>query len=278
MQYRDIWIGSPNFSPGRAGQTPFGPCPIGVVVHVSVGLRDGVQSWFQNRASRASAQKLVCKDGDRLVFVADEDSAWTHGKVNKPNLADPIIRYLVNHDIDMNAALVGIETERASHTERLTPDQQASLNEEIVRLHEQFGWPRDGSRVFGHHEIDSVDRPYCPSLSPEEWASVLRALGASATPAVDPYATNTNLLNALVAQHYPGDARDRLLGDLVRRAMLRAKSAGFPSSDSEAAAFYQKAALHTLDGKLYGFFRFGDVSAAALERAGALVWEEGVKG
>lgn len=177
--YLDLWVGSPNFWPGRQNLvTPFGTAPIGMVFHVSIGGRVGVQSWFQDPTSNASAQKLVCKDGDRLVFVADEDTAWTHGDVDGPNTDDPIIAYLVDNGINPNRALIGIETERLSHTERLTPEQLESCCEEAMRLHRKFGWPRDGSRIFGHDEINSVDRAYCPRFSRGEWDAIVAAVAA----------------------------------------------------------------------------------------------------
>ena len=77
-------------------------------------------------------------------------------------------------------------------------------------------------------------------------------------------AGNQRLLFDTIARDYPGDEAARYLGGLVREGRLRAKAAGFGQSDDERVAIYQKGALHTLGGYVYGFF---DDAAADLDPA-----------
>lgn len=156
-----------------------------VVIHVSEGGRAGVEAWFRNPASEASAHYLVNKDGTIWRFVDEGDTAWANGKLNQPNLADPLIAGWQASGLNPNRATISVETER-QWTERLTPPQLTALAWLCADIHRRYGLPTDGSRLLGHNEFDSVDRARCPSLSPEEWDALVAALAAPAPPVPAP--------------------------------------------------------------------------------------------
>lgn len=174
-----------NVWPGRAGN------PVeAVVIHVSEGGKAGVDSWFHNPASEASAHYLVNKDGTIWQFVEEGDTAWSNGVVKSPNLADPLIAGWVSKGINPNRRTIAIETER-NWQERLTAPQLAALAWLCADLHRRYKLPTDGSRLLGHNEIDGVDRAHCPSLSAAEWSALVKAVGGAApvpvpTPPVQP--------------------------------------------------------------------------------------------
>lgn len=159
-----------------------------VVLHVAEGTEAGTTSWFSNPASEASSHYFICKDGRVLRFVREEDTAWTNGKVQRPNLADPLIARWVGAGINPNRRTISVETERFWR-ERLTPAQLAATAALVADIHRRHGLPTDGSRLLGHNEIDSVDRARCPSLSRAEWDALVAALNApppTPPPASDP--------------------------------------------------------------------------------------------
>lgn len=168
-----------NFWAGRNGN------PVeAVVIHVSEGGKAGVDSWFHNPASEASAHYLVNKDGTIWQFVEEADTAWANGKEQNPNLADPLVKKWHDAGINPNRRTIAIETER-QWTERLTVPQLASLVWLCADLHRRYHLPTDGSSLLGHNEIDSVDRAHCPSLSAAEWSALVRGLaGVVPTPPI----------------------------------------------------------------------------------------------
>lgn len=152
-----------NFWPGRNGH------PIeSVVYHVAEGSRSSVTSWFNNPDSEASTQVLVCKDGTRLRYVRDQDTAWANGVMAEPNMADPIIANWKNSNINPNRRTLSVETERY-WKDRMTSPQIKSLAELSVIWHRAHGLPNNGSRMQGHGEIDGVNRQHCPSFTQGEW-------------------------------------------------------------------------------------------------------------
>lgn len=167
-----------NFWPGRNGN------PVeAVVIHVSEGGKAGVDSWFHNPDSEASAHYLVNKDGTIWQFVEEADTAWANGKLNKPNLAEPLIAKWSASGTNPNRTTVSIETERMWQ-ERLTAPQLASLAWLCADLHRRYGLPTDGSRLLAHSEFDSVDRAHCPSLSADEWSALVKGLANAPTPPI----------------------------------------------------------------------------------------------
>jgi N-acetylmuramoyl-L-alanine amidase len=144
-----IWNPSPNYREGRGGKTL-----IAIVNHITAGLMPGTLSWLKNPASQASAHYLVTKDGRIYQLVADEDTAWHSGIVNRPN-------WPLYDGTNPNSYTLGIEHE-ALAGEALTEAQyQATLS-----LHRQlvnkWGIPVGQDHIIGHNRIDSVNRSNDP--------------------------------------------------------------------------------------------------------------------
>lgn len=182
-----------------------GHVPDGQVAHVAEGTASGVKSWFNNPASEASTHVLILKSGERWQFLDYGDTAWANGKLNNPNLADPFIASYQAKNINPNRRTISFETERY-WTERLTAQQIESIGELSADLHRQFGWPTDGSRVWGHNEFDSVDRARCPSFTRAEWqAAILDPIAGltpiPATPPID-QPNDSSLLYDLTTGYY----------------------------------------------------------------------------
>lgn len=67
-----VWVGSPNFTPGRAA-------PIDkIVVHWMAGWLAGADATFQNTARQTSAHYGI-EDGTVHQYVKDADTAWHAG-------------------------------------------------------------------------------------------------------------------------------------------------------------------------------------------------------
>jgi N-acetyl-anhydromuramyl-L-alanine amidase AmpD len=106
MSYKIEFVGTPNFWKGRAGYKP-----IAIVNHITAGLYPGCLSWMQNPKSSASSNYLVTKKGEIFQLVADENTAWANGGVNKPNWT------ILKRGINPNYYTISIEHEGFSGEE-----------------------------------------------------------------------------------------------------------------------------------------------------------------
>ena len=203
-----------------------------IFVHVAEGSERGVTSHFNNPSVEASAHYLVCKDGRVIQYVRDQDTAFANGRLNAPNLDDPLIAEWVRTGVNPNSESLSIETERFFQ-ERLTPAQQASLNELVATKTRQFGLPTDGSRLYGHNEVDSVSRARCPSLIRAEWDSIIAAMDGGQ---VDP----RKLLLAFAASTAPD-----------KGVILAEGEIDFPDHGRERAVLYERGVAHAFDGRFF---------------------------
>lgn len=255
-----------NHWPGRNGH------PIeGMVVHVSEGSRNSVTNWFNSPASEASAHVLVCKDGTRVRYVLDADTAWANGVVNGPNLADPIIARWVASNINPNRRTLAVETERR-YQERLTKHQLASLCELAVGWHRAHGWPADGTRIWGHYEIDSVNRKNCPSLTRAEWDAVVGAVAsAGSTPVTPPEPNTTSELYDMVTGKYVDPSMWAHYRDGGGwRTYGRPLGGSYLYPDGVTRQLFENVVLEAVDGQV----RMGGLGQAwyALTRDPAVAW------
>ncbi|HEY8599124.1 MAG TPA: N-acetylmuramoyl-L-alanine amidase [Thermomicrobiales bacterium] len=166
---------TPKYTTVNIWQGRQGHKPEALVMHVAEGGKAGVDSWFHNPESEASAHYLVNKDGTIWQFVKEADTAWANGKTNQPNRADPLIAAWLDAGINPNRKTISIETEGFWYQD-MTPEQLRSVGALAADIHRRYGWPTDGSRLFGHNEFDAVDRARCPSFSRAEWDAILAAV------------------------------------------------------------------------------------------------------
>ena len=131
---------------------------IAIVNHITAGSFSGAVSWLCNPASKASAHYVISRAGEIVQLVADENSAWHAGGLNKPN-------WPLYNGVNPNRYTIGIEHEGYTGVGgdgNLTEEQyQATLwlHKQLIAKH---GIPIDKDHIIGHYRIDSVNRPNCP--------------------------------------------------------------------------------------------------------------------
>jgi N-acetylmuramoyl-L-alanine amidase len=143
---------TPNFTSGRSGQKP-----IGIVIHIMEGTLVGTDSWFASTNSQVSAHYGIGKGGEVHQYVAEKDTAWHTGRVDKPTWK----HYKSN--INPNLYTIGIEHEgKATSAWSLAMKQaSATLIREICG---RWNIPISRDYIIGHYEINSK-KPNCPSAN-----------------------------------------------------------------------------------------------------------------
>jgi hypothetical protein len=188
-----------NFWPGRSGRAIEAVC-----LHISDGeTAAGAIGWFQNPESGVSAHYVVDRDGTIYRVVKEGDAAWANGRLNRPNLGNPLIAGWARAGLNPNLATVSVEAVGRSGAPWPAAQRRAVgwLIGDVCRRH---GLPLDRRHVIGHGELDSVTRARCPGLTPERWAALL-AEAAAADP-TGGHAVGAGVLAALLA------AGDQALG------------------------------------------------------------------
>jgi N-acetyl-anhydromuramyl-L-alanine amidase AmpD len=139
---------SPNFGAGRNGRKI-----VAIVDHITDGAMPGCLQWLQNPASQVSAHYVVARAGDIYKLVAESDSAWHCGIVDKPN-------WNLYDGTNPNHYTIGIEHEGTDGT--LTAAQYQStlwLHKQLVSA---YAIPVDNNHIIGHCRLDTVNRANCP--------------------------------------------------------------------------------------------------------------------
>lgn len=160
------WIGSPNFYKDRTDHygRRWTEGPKAIICHISAGTMAGMDSWFKNPASEASAHFGISKTGEIHQYVDLKDGAWANGAINKGTW--PLLKEYPGWN--PNLYTISIEHEgnhpNAAKGQFWTPTEaqlQASIRL-IAWLCWKFNIPVDRVHIAGHYEIDAVNRPYCP--------------------------------------------------------------------------------------------------------------------
>lgn len=135
-----------------------GIIPDVIVVHISAGSLTSMTSWFSTPNSQASAHYGIGKDGTILQYVEEENKAWTQGNVNNPSSEIVLSRKAFNP----NLYCISIENEGQDlqYAPQIQMDTLVALIKDIATRH---NIPLDRKHILGHFEIDSKNRPYCPS-------------------------------------------------------------------------------------------------------------------
>lgn len=150
----DSRLKSKNFTKGRHG-----PYPVDrICIHVTEGTEQAANEWFENEKSDVSSNYGARKDGEIEMYVAEDDTAWTQGRIDRPTAKVVLQR----PDANPNSYCISIECE-GSGEEPLTPKQKASvvwLINDIRSRHPLIALDRD--HIIGHHEIFS--KKSCPGV------------------------------------------------------------------------------------------------------------------
>jgi len=148
-EHRIEWVGTPNYTPGRAGRKP-----IAIVNHITAGYYPGALTWMQNPAAKVSSHYLVLQNGRILQLVKDEDTAWANGIVNRPN-------WPLYDGTNPNRYTLSIEHENISGGGLTEAQYQATLWLH-KRLIKRWDIPINRDTIIGHDKLDTVDRPNDP--------------------------------------------------------------------------------------------------------------------
>ena len=157
--------------------------------HVTVGGAAGSLAWLTNPASNASANYLIDRAGKIYELVPPGESAWANGQLNKPDVANPVIKGWVDNHINPNTRTISIENERTTSANEqpggFTEAQHKSLVALSAWLCATLGIAPDRTHIIRHGQIDSVTRAHCPGLAESEmqaWVGEIAALVNGAPP------------------------------------------------------------------------------------------------
>ncbi len=152
--YDEVYI-SPNFgypkgSSGRRGHKIIGAC-----VHISGAEWQSNYNWIMNAVANASYNAIIKRDGAIVSLVPEQNAAYSHGRMNSPSW--PLLKPGINPNLyTLSVARVG------SDQNRWTPEQMVSTVKLLTYWSKKYDFPLERPYVFGHFEIDTTGRWYCP--------------------------------------------------------------------------------------------------------------------
>lgn len=202
-------------SPNKGGYaTPHKPEAI--CWHVTVGGAAGSLSWLTNPASNASSNYLVDRTGKIYELVPPTESAWANGQLNKPDMANPVIKGWVDGKLNPNTRTISIECERITSANEqpggFTAPQHDSLVALSAWLCATLGIAPDRTHVIGHYQIDSVSRQHCPGLAPAEWAAWIAEIAALVNP---PAPAPSGMMQPVVTKGQDWGGKGKLISEEV---------------------------------------------------------------
>lgn len=148
--YRSPNFGYPKGSAGRRGHeiTAIG-------LHISGGSWSSNYNWIMNPESKASYNAIVLDDGQIYSLVAEDNTAYSHGKVRKSTWA------LLKPDVNPN--LYTLSLARTGTDQRKWATAQLDATVKLLRYWcDKYRIKPVRPYIFGHSEIDSVRRWFCP--------------------------------------------------------------------------------------------------------------------
>ena len=148
--YKSPNFGYPKGSAGRKGHKI-----IGVGVHITGAEWQSNYNWIMNPAANASYNAMIKRDGTIVSFVPEENAAYSHGKILKPNW--PLLKAGVNPNLyTLSVSRVG------SNQNLWDAPQMESTVRLILHWADKYEFEPRWPYVFGHKHIDSVGRWFCP--------------------------------------------------------------------------------------------------------------------
>lgn len=155
MSIYDETYSSPNFGypKGSFGRGSY--APLGICLHVTGAHWESNYSWIMNPAANASYNAVIKDDGSVVSLVPEHSAAYSHGRVNKATW--PLLKAGVNPNLyTLSLARTG------SNQNTWTPEQLESTLRVLKYWGAKYSVPLKRPYIFGHFEIDSVNRWYCP--------------------------------------------------------------------------------------------------------------------
>ena len=161
--------GYPAGTAGRNGHQPLAICH-----HVIDGTIEGLRAWVAKPESQVSYHFCVAKDGRIDQYVALANAAWHAGYVGAPSW--PLLPLGVNP----NLVTIGVSLE--GHSGEAVPEAQYQALLWLDRLLlKDTGLAPSRDTLIGHHQIDSINRAYCPGPA-FPWARLFADLGVTQKP------------------------------------------------------------------------------------------------
>ena len=146
---------SPNFGYPKGAVGRCGHQAIAICLHITGATWQSNYSWIMNPKANASYNAIIKDDGSVVSLVPEGCAAYSHGKINKATW--PLLKAGVNSNLyTLSLARTG------SNQNRWTPAQLASTLKVLRHWGAVYNIPLKRPYIFGHFEIDSVDRWYCP--------------------------------------------------------------------------------------------------------------------
>lgn len=158
-----IWKGSPNFGYPTGTHGQLGRHRWGKVLHITgPGTLAGMDSWFGNPNSGASAHIGLNGREDPHQYVDFGDAAWHAGLLNRPDTSNPVVQRFVTEGLNPNLYELGIEVvaEPGDDLAREAWDQLVAVNAELDRRFPELADTPEAH--LGHHQLDSVNRSRDP--------------------------------------------------------------------------------------------------------------------
>jgi len=148
--YKTPNFGYPKGANGRKGQKI-----IAIGLHISGGNWRSNYNWIMNPKANASYNAIVKDDGRIVSLVPEENAAYAHGKIAKSTW--PLLKPGINPNLST------LSLARTGADQRRWTTAQLDATIKIIN-HWCFKYGIKPARpfIFGHFEIDSVGRWYCP--------------------------------------------------------------------------------------------------------------------
>lgn len=152
-----------NFWKGRGGFLP-----IAIVERMIQGSIEDAELYFDGRGPdgvfAVSAHYAVARDGRVWQFVADEDTAWSNGVLQNPDLSIGWLQEVYQEKVNCNLVTLSIDYEGFSG-EPLTPEQYRAALALHRQLVKRWEIDADAQHIIGQNWIDSLERSHNPGLA-----------------------------------------------------------------------------------------------------------------
>jgi len=155
------------------------------VIHITANLASAQNelAWRRDDPGlQNSATFFVNRDGSIWQALADpfRMDPWTNGDVNGPDFSNPRIAAVVQDGVNANErSFITIENVGREPYDPITPAQVEADGQLIAYYHAKLGLPINRETVIGHYQINSVDRPNCPSTDKSIIDRVIAAAGGN---------------------------------------------------------------------------------------------------
>lgn len=152
-----------------------------VTWHIAEGSLNGTIDWLCSPQSQASSHVVIGRNGEIFNLVPLGEAAWCQGRVDTPDLSNPIIRQTVAAKLNPNLVSFSIECVGYSTWGRggsLTDPQRGALERVTAYLCYRAKLTADRVHILGHNQWDSRNRWGCPGFSPAEWGDMVARVAA----------------------------------------------------------------------------------------------------